>query len=100
MSSPRSTCASRSTPSRCRKGSTTPPTAGTSRAATQIRITNESERQGGGRDYRRDESQGCPPALRAADAEGGDHERSEEHTSELQSQSNFVCRLLLEKKKI
>src|SRR2546427_2951739 len=33
----------------------------------------------------------------------GDHEyvglRSEEHTSELQSQSNLVCRLLLEKKK-
>src|SRR2546427_6358793 len=31
----------------------------------------------------------------------GDHHRlrSEEHTSELQSQSNLVCRLLLEKKK-
>src|SRR5688572_32708585 len=29
----------------------------------------------------------------------GDHDgRSEEHTSELQSQSNLVCRLLLEKK--
>src|SRR2546427_5857816 len=28
-----------------------------------------------------------------------DHIRSEEHTSELQSQSNLVCRLLLEKKK-
>src|SRR2546430_3766855 len=28
------------------------------------------------------------------------HPRSEEHTSELQSQSNLVCRLLLEKKKI
>src|SRR2546430_4107992 len=27
-------------------------------------------------------------------------ERSEEHTSELQSQSNLVCRLLLEKKKV
>src|SRR2546430_13234720 len=31
---------------------------------------------------------GCDPVL-----------RSEEHTSELQSQSNLVCRLLLEKKK-
>src|SRR2546430_13589016 len=38
--------------------------------------------------------------------EGGEHDedvvqvvRSEEHTSELQSQSNLVCRLLLEKKK-
>src|SRR2546430_4463650 len=28
-----------------------------------------------------------------------DNGRSEEHTSELQSQSNLVCRLLLEKKK-
>src|SRR2546430_10272618 len=28
----------------------------------------------------------------------GPGERSEEHTSELQSQSNLVCRLLLEKK--
>src|SRR5690606_40485141 len=27
------------------------------------------------------------------------HERSEEHTSELQSRENLVCRLLLEKKK-
>src|SRR5688572_32737076 len=37
----------------------------------------------------------CPPrgAFRARD------DRSEEHTSELQSQSNLVCRLLLEKKK-
>src|SRR2546430_13508198 len=35
----------------------------------------------------------CPaPERRAA-------RRSEEHTSELQSQSNLVCRLLLEKKK-
>src|SRR2546427_9399941 len=30
---------------------------------------------------------------------GRDARRSEEHTSELQSQSNLVCRLLLEKKK-
>src|SRR5256886_9205026 len=28
------------------------------------------------------------------------YDRSEEHTSELQSQSNLVCRLLLEKKKL
>src|SRR2546430_11599201 len=35
------------------------------------------------------------------DDDGHDHHggRSEEHTSELQSQSNLVCRLLLEKKK-
>src|SRR2546426_8468821 len=30
---------------------------------------------------------------------GGHDERSEEHTSELQSPCNLVCRLLLEKKK-
>src|SRR2546430_7025187 len=35
------------------------------------------------------------PAAGLADQRG----RSEEHTSELQSQSNLVCRLLLEKKK-
>src|SRR2546430_13607523 len=40
---------------------------------------------------------GCAGAiLSLANAEP----RSEEHTSELQSQSNLVCRLLLEKKKI
>src|SRR2546426_6346089 len=32
-------------------------------------------------------------------AAGGEHVRSEEHTSELQSPCNLVCRLLLEKKK-
>src|SRR2546430_13626891 len=35
----------------------------------------------------------------AADNDLARVERSEEHTSELQSQSNLVCRLLLEKKK-
>src|SRR2546430_11332721 len=34
-----------------------------------------------------------------ADDVVGEAVRSEEHTSELQSQSNLVCRLLLEKKK-
>src|SRR5256886_9107679 len=38
-----------------------------------------------------------PPAPRCG-AWGGWRGRSEEHTSELQSQSNLVCRLLLEKK--
>src|SRR5688572_31406441 len=37
------------------------------------------------------------PVLRAGPTIAAD--RSEEHTSELQSQSNLVCRLLLEKKK-
>src|SRR2546430_12902994 len=38
--------------------------------------------------------------LDRAVATHGSIERSEEHTSELQSQSNLVCRLLLEKKNI
>src|SRR3712207_7488355 len=36
----------------------------------------------------------------AGDAEAGEHLRSEEQTSELQSRQYLVCRLLLEKKKI
>src|SRR2546430_9718517 len=50
---------------------------------------------------RANENSGC-----AADSDAGTSSsdsaiviRSEEHTSELQSQSNLVCRLLLEKKK-
>src|SRR2546427_3415500 len=38
-------------------------------------------------------------AMRPTDDDAGHPRRSEEHTSELQSQSNLVCRLLLEKKK-
>src|SRR5947208_10544346 len=42
-----------------------------------------------------------PPALRHAAHLGthGQRQRSEEHTSELQSPDHLVCRLLLEKKK-
>src|SRR2546430_9563981 len=43
-------------------------------------------------------SKRCLPGFRLRAA--GSLARSEEHTSELQSQSNLVCRLLLEKKKI
>src|SRR3989475_4363485 len=51
---------------------------------------------GGGDAQRRDLLlQRLHPALEAELRRG----RSEEHTSELQSQSNLVCRLLLEKKK-
>src|SRR2546430_12280817 len=38
-----------------------------------------------------------PEVFRSRAGQAGN--RSEEHTSELQSQSNLVCRLLLEKKK-
>src|SRR5260221_8771818 len=60
-----------------------------------------------GRSQRLERSQEGPGAgqgkeaarRRRADAAKADH-RSEEHTSELQSHSDLVCRLLLEKKKI
>src|SRR2546430_6993096 len=48
-------------------------------------------RCGGGGSGARDPSQKCPRNCTP-------RPRSEEHTSELQSQSNLVCRLLLEKK--
>src|SRR2546427_4121526 len=41
-----------------------------------------------------------PPAGLCGNVQARRRARSEEHTSELQSQSNLVCRLLLEKKKI
>src|SRR5688572_32711484 len=60
-----------------------------SAAARRVHAHDPGVREGDHREQRRD---------RRRDRE---HEpaRSEEHTSELQSQSNLVCRLLLEKKK-
>src|SRR5438132_8992929 len=75
------------------------------------------DRGGGGRHHRRERGTGrAVPRGQDADVrlsrrpgdegdarEGeprnGQHDRSEEHTSELQSHSDLVCRLLLEKKK-
>src|SRR5256885_5508564 len=45
-------------------------------------------------------SASAPPAARTAARGRESSGRSEEHTSELQSPCNLVCRLLLEKKKI
>src|SRR2546430_11682696 len=47
-------------------------------------------------DARRSSTRAWPAASRPRSRHSS---RSEEHTSELQSQSNLVCRLLLEKKK-
>src|SRR5206468_12703830 len=49
----------------------------------------------------RDAINGLPAsgAPRTAERSGAPEARSEEHTSELQSRSDLVCRLLLEKKK-
>src|SRR2546430_13708980 len=59
-------------------------------------------RSPGGSDFRAREVR-TPAPLRHGAAHGSRPPtctcRSEEHTSELQSQSNLVCRLLLEKKK-
>src|SRR2546426_5506795 len=41
----------------------------------------------------------APGSRRERGSQDGGYERSEEHTSELQSPCNLVCRLLLEKKK-
>src|SRR2546427_9601740 len=65
-------------------------------------------RWSGARARRRRSGTPRPPRRAATTAAGGaancltcsrSPARSEEHTSELQSQSNLVCRLLLEKKK-
>src|SRR2546427_3052654 len=47
----------------------------------------------------RDASLTTPPGIEGTVVDVKIFCRSEEHTSELQSQSNLVCRLLLEKKK-
>src|SRR5690606_39588880 len=44
-------------------------------------------------------SRDIAPAIRSVTKDVPDANRSEEHTSELQSRENLVCRLLLEKKK-
>src|SRR2546430_8208946 len=49
-------------------------------------------------DHHRREHEEDVEEARQPDAEHVVRPRSEEHTSELQSQSNLVCRLLLEKK--
>src|SRR5690606_39616923 len=60
------------------------------RRAAHVARRRDGRREGGRRgrqDDRRAQGRSLPPA------------RSEEHTSELQSRENLVCRLLLEKKK-
>src|SRR5438034_6583285 len=73
-------------------------------AAAQLRAAGREEHGGGraGLPRARLRPAGADPALepeRAAVERALPEERSEEHTSELQSHSDLVCRLLLEKKK-
>src|SRR5690606_39694122 len=59
-------------------------------------------RRGGGRRGLRERrrSDGSRGAGRSAPRGDRGHPRSEEHTSELQSRENLVCRLLLDTKKV
>src|SRR5256886_13275656 len=54
----------------------------------------------GGRDFDDSKYNRATQAIRQPGSTFKPFVRSEEHTSELQSQSNLVCRLLLEKKNI
>src|SRR2546430_3908798 len=74
---------------------------------TLFRSLQGRQAHGGGDDVRRGAEE-LRRQIGDVDRVRGDHDhqaldqiaqRSEEHTSELQSQSNLVCRLLLEKKK-
>src|SRR2546430_4340129 len=66
-------------------------------------ISHRRRHRGAGRLPRDPEMSGAPSTGLKSWLTTTDHKRiglrSEEHTSELQSQSNLVCRLLLEKKK-
>src|SRR5688572_31206265 len=61
------------------------------------RVDDERGRGRADRAFARAGASRAPPRYSNRDPRG--KARSEEHTSELQSQSNLVCRLLLEKKK-
>ena len=60
---------------------------------------NDEEAVALDREVRRDTRRGRGAAREVALGSARPHARSEEHTSELQSLTNLVCRLLLEKKK-
>src|SRR2546430_12014617 len=64
-------------------------------------VVGDRAKAGGGVENQRDAggpAWGFPPSARLRRGRRAEGRRSEEHTSELQSQSNLVCRLLLEKK--
>src|SRR2546430_12159440 len=76
----------------------------TRRCRAELALTKAlGEPQLGATEHHLPGEQHCDDLEHVGDAAGGKrqrgNERSEEHTSELQSQSNLVCRLLLEKKK-
>src|SRR2546426_3237714 len=78
-----------------------PPTSTTSTVLHNLRLRPSLRRSGTGarRGTRAPRAASSCPPRRAAGRRRA-RRRSEEHTSELQSPCNLVCRLLLEKKKI
>src|SRR5690606_41438152 len=67
---------------------------------TADKTGSRGDRLGPGNDrHRRIETPSRRSAVGGTAPAGLDRDRSEEHTSELQSRENIVCRLLLEKKK-
>src|SRR5256885_6285284 len=75
------------------------PTSPSARPPDRIRPA-AMPRRASGSPMRQNTDQGRCPSMAAASSRRGEvPARSEEHTSELQSPCNLVCRLLLEKKK-
>src|SRR5690625_429656 len=64
-----------------------------------MHVASELHRASGSQDVRRVATDARGALATVSDAFLGAEERSEEHTSELQSRGHLVCRLLLEKKK-
>src|SRR2546430_4479768 len=65
---------------------------GGEQAASVLATVKRDQLRAAGKDWPAEEEEAFKQPIR-------EQYRSEEHTSELQSQSNLVCRLLLEKKK-
>src|SRR5256886_12007621 len=63
------------------------------------RFSDSQQRRWGSNHSRPGRHVACRSVADRAERHLRENPRSEEHTSELQSQSNLVCRLLLEKKK-
>src|SRR5688572_20836421 len=76
-----------------------PPPPPASSNTVQSRPRVETPREETPREQFRQPTETPQNVPQVADVPSEDEDRSEEHTSELQSQSNLVCRLLLEKKK-
>src|SRR3989454_1944769 len=70
------------------------------RSVRQLRVDDDQVRASGARPLQRIAARALAEYSVSAGLEQAFQPRSEEHTSELQSPCNLVCRLLLEKKKM